>query len=223
MLAAREGSSEQSRGALAELCEAYWYPLFVFVRRQGYDPDDALDLTQGFFATLLEKAYLDDVRPEAGRFRSFLLASLKHFLYNEWDKVKTLKRGGHLTKLSLDSINAESRYFIEPQEEATPESVYEQHWAMTVLARTLDRLETELPAKSRSRFESLKGFLTGDSEDLTYRQVAAELGMTEGAVKVTIHRLRARYGEVLRAEIAQTVDDPESVDEEIEYLLTVLS
>lgn len=223
VLNAREGRTSTSERALAELCEAYWYPLYAYVRRQGHGPEDAADLTQAYFTKLLEKDYLKDVRPEAGRFRSFLLASLKHFLYNEWDRQKALKRGGHLRQLSLDTSDAETRYSIEPVESLTPEDLYEQRWALTVLERTLRRLEEETPQDKRARLERLRPFLIGGEMDRPYRQVAEEIGMSEGSVKVAIHRLRRRFGSLLRHEIENTVTDPEQVEDEIRHLLESLS
>lgn len=222
VLGARDGDSAASQAALAELCESYWFPLYAFVRRQGHGPDDAADLTQGFFAKLLEKNYLQDVRPDAGRFRSFLLASLKHFIYNEWDRQQAQKRGGHVPKISLDAALAESRYAIEPVESRTPEDLYERHWALTVLQRALERLEAETPAGKRDRFENLRPYLTGDGSDATYAEVAARLGLSEGGVKVAVHRLRHRFGAMLRQEIGETVADPQEVDDEIRHLLTRL-
>jgi len=222
-LDAREGTSHSSDKALAELCESYWYPLYAFVRRQGHSPEDAADLTQGYFAKLLEKDYLQDVRPEAGRFRSFLLASLKHFLYNEWDRQKAQKRGGHLQKISLDAERAENRYSIEPLDRLTPEDLYEKHWALTVLERTLDQLADETPESKTFRFAKLRPFLIGEETDTTYRQIGEELGMSESGVKVAVHRLRRRFGVILRQEIGQTVADPQEVDDEIRHLLECLS
>lgn len=223
VLDAREDSSDTSAEALAELCESYWYPLYAFVRRQGHSPEDAADLTQSYFAKLLEKNYLKDVRPEAGRFRSFLLASLKHFLYNEWDRQKAQKRGGHVRTVPLDADGAEHRYSIEPVEHLTPEDVYEQHWALVVLERTLDRLAEETPESKRFRFEKLRPFLIGEGPDITYREMAAELGMSESGIKVAVHRLRRRFGANLRQEIEQTVADPKEVDDEIRHLLECLN
>ena len=223
VLDARDGESRNSDQALAELCESYWFPLYAFVRRQGHDPEDAADLTQAYFAKLLEKDYLQDVRPEAGRFRSFLLASLKHFLYNEWDRRQAQKRGGHVQKISLDAQLAENRYSVEPAERLTPEDLYEQHWALTVLERTLSQMAEETPESKRSRFEKLRPFLIGEETDVTYRQIAEELGMSESGVKVAVHRLRRRFGAVLRREIGQTVADPQEVDDEIHHLLGCLS
>jgi len=223
VLDARDGEAHNSDEALAELCESYWFPLYAFVRRQGHGPEDAADLTQAYFAKLLEKEYLQDVRPEAGRFRSFLLTSLKHFLYNEWDRRRAQKRGGHLQKISLDAQLADNRYSVEPVERLTPEDLYEQHWALTVLERALSQLAKETPESKRFRFEKLRPFLIGEETDLTYRQIADDLGMSESGVKVAVHRLRRRFGVVLRQEIEHTVADPQEVDDEIHYLLECLS
>ena len=223
VLDARAGGSPDSDKALEQLCESYWYPLYAFVRRQGRSPEDAADLTQAYFAKLLEKEYLADVRPEAGRFRSFLLASLKHFLYNEWDRQKALKRGGQFRILSLDSESAENRYSFEPPDPLNPEDLFEQRWALTVLERTLDKLAEETPESKRLRFEKLRPYLISGEADTTYRQLGDELGMSEGGVKVAIHRLRRRFGVLLRLEIAQTVAEPQDVDDEIRHLLECLS
>ena len=222
VLRAREGSSSQARGALEELCEAYWYPLYAFVRRQGYDAEQARDLTQTYFATLLEKRYLSDVRPEAGRFRSFLLASLKHFLYNEWDKKQALKRGGHLKQVSLDASDAERRYAFEPADMATPEALYEQRWALTVLDRSLDRLRLHYEGSNRvPQFDAMRNCLVGDRES-SYQEIAKSLSMTEGSVKVAVHRMRKRFGQCLRDEIAETVETSTEIDREIRHLLSTV-
>ena len=220
VLVAREGYSPESRAALASLCRTYWYPLYAFIRRQGYSPDDAKDLTQGFFARLLEKHYLRDYERERGRFRSFLLASLKHFLANEHDWNRAQKRGGGVAQLSLDAIieTAEHRYSLEPRSDLTPERIFEKQWAVTVLDRVLLRLSQE-----SEHFEKLKGFLVGDEARIPYRQVALDLGTTEGALKVSIHRLRRRFREALREEISHTVSDPAEIQEEIRYLMAIVS
>ena len=223
VLKARDVTSEESRAALSELCEAYWYPLYAFVRREGHQPDDAMDLTQGYFATLLEKDYLKDVRPEAGRFRSFLLTSLKHFLYNDWDRRKALKRGGGIDQISLDACEAERRFALEPTSGETPENLYERQWAATVLDRTLASLEAEYTeSDTAERFRALRGYLIGDSSGDPYSQIAEKLDMSIAAVKVAVHRLRKRFGQTLRVEIAEIVADPKDVDDEIRYLLTVV-
>lgn len=223
VLKARDVASEESRAALSELCEIYWYPLYAFVRREGHPPDDALDLTQGYFTVLLEKHYLRDVQPEAGRFRSFLLTSLKHFMYNDWDRRKALKRGGHLEQISLDTAEAERRYALEPAGSETPETLYERRWAATVLDRTLHRVESDFSESDMAdRFNYLKVYLVGDSGGPPYSEVAEKLGMSISAIKVAVHRLRKRFGQALREEIAEVVANPRDVDAEIRHLLLVV-
>jgi RNA polymerase sigma-70 factor (ECF subfamily) len=223
VLAAGETASPGSREALAKLCETYWYPLYAFARRWGHTADEAQDLTQEFFARLLEKHYLGDVRPERGRFRSFLLASLKHFLLNERDRVLAQKRGGGHALISLEIDTAEGRYRLEPPDKSTPETIYERRWALTLLDRVLARLRDEYAGSGRERvFESLSGFLTGQSWTPKYADIGAALDMTEGAVKVAVHRLRRRFGELLRDEIADTVAEPDDIEDEIRYLFKVL-
>jgi RNA polymerase sigma-70 factor (ECF subfamily) len=217
--------TEDTRGreALARLCQVYWYPLYAFVRRQGHSPHDAQDLTQAFFLRLLEKTYLADVERSKGKFRSFLLAALKHFLSNEWARAKTLKRGGGQTIVSLDIGSGEDRYCREPQDNATPERLFERRWALTLLDQVLTRLSDEYAATGkRATFDQLQGCLTGDSDAQAYTELAARLGMTEGAVKVAVHRLRRRYRAMLREEIAQTVADPTEIDDEIRQLFSAL-
>ena len=224
IVAARNGESTESQRALADLCEAYWYPLYVFVRSQGYDADKARDLTQGYFAALLEKDYLDQVDPEAGRFRTFLVVTMKHFLINEGEKERALKRGGGMNPLSLDAQEAEQRYRFEPVDRLTPDEVFERRWALTLLGRVLDRLGHESGQEGKSeRFEALKGYLTGDEPHSRYREVAASLGISEPAVRASVRRLRQRYGRLLRAEIADTVADPNDVDDEVRHLLRMMS
>jgi RNA polymerase sigma-70 factor (ECF subfamily) len=217
--AARDASTESSRAALAVLCERYWFPLYAYARRRGRDADDARDLTQAFFATLLEKHGIRGAAPDRGRFRSYLLGAFKHFLADEYDRAHALKRGGRLVPVSLDA--AESLYAAVPQDERTPDRVYERRWAVALLDRVLARLGEELAETGQAeRFELLKGFLTGDP--VPYAEVAAQLGTSEGAAKVAVHRLRGRYRELLRAEIADTLADPADVDDEIRYLLAAL-
>ena len=221
VLAAR-GDEPAARTALQILCENYWYPLYAFVRRQGHDPPDAQDLTQEFFARLLEKGWLESVSREKGRFRSFLLASMKHFLANERDRARALKRGGGRAPVPLDAKSAESRYAIEPADPMTPEKVFDRRWALTLLDQVLKRLRAELAAGGKAvLFEELKPALTG--EPTPYARVAEKLGMSEGAVKVAAHRLRRRYREMIRAEVAQTVGNEKDVDEELRDLMSALS
>jgi RNA polymerase sigma-70 factor (ECF subfamily) len=210
--------------ALAQLCRTYWYPLYVYVRGQGQSPHDAQDLTQEFFARLLEKKYLRLADPDRGKFRAFLLKSLKHFLVNEWEKARTQKRGGGQCVIPLDAEIAESRYAAEPIQELTLDQVYEKRWAVTLIEAVLAGLRESYTAGGRlPAFETLKEFIWGDQTTLSYAEVAPQLGLTEGAVKVAVHRLRSRYRELLRAEIAKTVATPGEVDEELEHLIAVLA
>jgi RNA polymerase sigma-70 factor (ECF subfamily) len=223
VLAAGQAHTGDSREALARLCESYWYPLYAYVRRWGYDADQAQDLTQAFFATLLEKHYLRAADPTRGRFRSFLLASLKHFLSNERDRAGAAKRGGRTTVVPFEFENAEGRYIREPADNETPETVYERRWALTLLDRTLSRLRREYGAAGKQTlFARLEGHLTGDQEALPYADLCAELNMSEGAIKVAMHRLRRRFGALLRDEIGETVSDPNEVDDEIRELFRAL-
>jgi len=223
VLAAAGSEDSRGRQALARLCQVYWYPLYAFVRRHGHGPHDAQDLTQEFFVRLLEKDYLGDVDRSKGKFRSFLLAALKHFLSKERARAKTLKRGGGRTLLPLDTLSAEDRYRREPEDNATAEKLFERRWALTLLDRVLTRLSEEYETTGkRAMFEQLQGCLTGDSDLLPYAELAARLGTTEGAVKVAVHRLRRRYRGVLREEIAQTVADPAEIDDEIHQLFSAL-
>jgi RNA polymerase sigma factor (sigma-70 family) len=224
VLSAAKGSfTPRATAALAELCRAYWYPLYAFLRRRGHDTHEAEDLTQEFFARLLARDFLAGVDPQKGKFRSFLLAAMKHFLANEWDRSQAQKRGGGQVVLSFDSLAAGSRYGLEPAHDLTPERLFERQWALAVLERVLERLQAEAIAEEKQPlFEQLKIYLAAGRESIRYAQSAAELGMTEGAVKVAVHRLRRRYRELLREEIAQTVASPEEIDEEIRYLLSCL-
>jgi RNA polymerase sigma factor (sigma-70 family) len=223
VLAAGKGESPDADATLASLCQTYWYPLYAFVRRLGHQPADAQDLTQAFFARLLEKHYLQAADPERGRFRSFLLSSFKHFLSKERDRAKARKRGGGQKVLPLDFEAGESRYSLEPAHELTAEKVYERRWALTLLDQVFARLRDEFDRASKQKeFDRLKVYLTGEASGPTYREVAAELGMTEGAVKVAVHRLRRRYRELVREEISQTVAGPEDVDEELRSLFAAL-
>jgi RNA polymerase sigma-70 factor (ECF subfamily) len=223
VLAAGQRRSPQSSAALATLCENYWYPLYAYVRRRGHEADEAQDFTQAFFARLLEKNDLAAADPGRGRFRSFLLASLKHFLANEWDRARAEKRGGGRSVLSIDFGTAEERYRAEPSHDLTPEKIFERRWAFVLLENVLARLHDEsAQAGKADSFDRLKGFLTGEQTQVTYGQLAAELNMSEGAVKVAVHRLRRRYRELLRAEIEETVADPQVIDQEIRDLFSAL-
>jgi len=216
--------SPQAHQALETLCGNYWYPLYAYVRRQGHSAHDAQDLTQAFFARLLEKNYLADVQREKGRFRSFLLASLKHFLANEWDREQALKRGGGKRLIALDEDSAESRYKLEPKDDLSADKIYERRWALTLLDQVLAKLRGEFEKDGKlDQFETLKQYLSGGRTSVSYAQAADKLGMNEGAIKVAVHRLRKRYRELLRAEIAQTVATASEVEAEIRYLFAVLS
>jgi RNA polymerase sigma-70 factor (ECF subfamily) len=225
ILAARgTSSSPEARQALEALCQAYWYPLYAFVRRQGFAAEESRDLTQAYFAALLEKGYLDDFDPARGRFRVFLRASVKHFLSKEREKAQAWKRGGRTDVVSLDAQDAEGRYRHEIADRLDPEQVYERRWALTLLERALSKLRKEFGAGGRDReFERLKGFLTGDAPKVPYREVAADLQVSEGAVKTSVHRLRQRFGALLREEIEATVGRPDDVDDEVRHLLGVIA
>jgi RNA polymerase sigma-70 factor (ECF subfamily) len=207
--------------ALAWLCRTYWYPLYAFVRSRGYAPEESQDLTQAFFARLLEKNVLRSADPDRGRFRSFLLASLKHFLANEWDRARAAKRGGGEPALSIE-INvedAERRFGREPADVLTPERIFERNWALTLLDSVLADLRSQYHRDGKGElFDRLKGSLTGDAGGASYAEIASASGMTEGAVQVAVHRLRRRYRDLLREHICQTVASPEDVDEEIRDL-----
>jgi RNA polymerase sigma-70 factor (ECF subfamily) len=209
----------QAGRALEELCRAYWYPLYAYLRRQGNSKEDAEDLTQGFFAKFLERNYLERVSAEKGRFRAFLLASLKHFRANEWDWANRQKRGGGMIPLSLDWQDADSRYQIEPADNLSPDKLYDRAWASMLLEQVISRLQNESATDGKARlFERLKPFLMLGKDAIPYVEAAADLGMAEGAVRVAVHRLRRRYRELLRAEIAQTLSDPAQVEEEMKAL-----
>ena len=222
VLEAADTKSPHGREALEDLCECYWHSLYVYVRRRGYDPEEAQDLTQGFFAQCLGRGYIKAADPQRGKFRSFLLTSLKNYLANEWDRASAKKRGGGKIPISLDFEMMEDRYRVEPADKLSPDRVYEQRWALALIDRTLARLGAEMDEAGQSkRFNSLRPFLTGETTG-THRLVADRLGMKEGAVKVAVHRLRRRFGALLREEVGQTVADSGQVDEEIRYLLSVL-
>jgi RNA polymerase sigma-70 factor (ECF subfamily) len=224
VLAAAGGEdASHAAEAMAELCRIYWYPLYAYIRRRGHPSHEAEDLTQEFFVRLLAKDDLAGVDRRKGKFRAFLLAALKHFLANQWDRSQAKKHGGGQRIVSLDALSAESRYRLEPSHDLTPEKLFERQWALTVLERVLDRLQAELDADGKAAlFQGLKPFLTGGRPAASYAEAAAELEMSEGAVKVAVHRLRRRYRQILKEEIAHTVASPEEVDDEIRYLLACL-
>jgi len=223
VLAAVHDSRPDAQAALATLCATYWYPLYAYVRRLGYKAEDAQDLTQGFFAVLLEKQYVKAADRERGRFRSFLLTAFKRFMSKEYDRAHAQKRGGKKGPVSLNLDSGESRYALEPSHDVTPEAIYQRRWALTVLDRVIVRLRQAYADAGKEKvFDGVKAFLTGETGAPPYERVARELGMSEGAVKVAVHRLRRRYRDLLRSEIAQTVADPEAVEDELKYLLAVL-
>ena len=221
-MAAKDRGSPQAQDALASLCASYWYPLYAFIRRQDFSADQSQDLTQEFFARLLEKDFLAAVDREQGKFRSFLLAACKHFLANERDRERAQKRGGGRQLLSLDFDAADERYRREPAHGHTPERLFERRWALTLLDQVLARLRQESVERGQEKlFDRLKVFLTGEAGP-AYRQVAKELGLSEGAVKVAVHRLRGRYRELLREEIGRTVVTAAEIDDEIRDLFAAL-
>jgi len=224
VLAAGQVTSARYREAIQTLCRTYWFPLYAYLRRQGYDTHQAQDYTQAFFTRLLEKDGLRLADPKRGKFRSFLLAALKHFLANESDRIRAQKRGAGREILSLDVEDAEGKYALEPVDQLSPERLFERSWALTVLERTMARLQAESASTNKQKlFEHLKVYLTAEKNSISYRDVAAKLDMTEGAVKVAVHRLRQRYRELLRDEIAQTVTTEDQIDEEIRDLFAALS
>jgi RNA polymerase sigma-70 factor (ECF subfamily) len=217
---AADSRSPEAASAMERLCQTYWYPLYAFVRRKGYDHEAASDLTQGFFARFLEKHYLRSVDSSLGKFRAFLLTSLTHFLANEWDKAQAQRRGGGVRVLSLDEAAAEQRYLLEPLDYTTPETLYDRRWAETVMSVVLDRLAAETEEK---RFETLKGFLLEDKGAVSYDDAAVHLGVSVAAVTSAIHRMRGRFRALLFEEVANTVEKPEDVEQEIRQLLAALS
>lgn len=219
IVAAQDAATPEAQAALCALCTDYWYPLYGFIRRQGHAPQEAEDLTQEFFARLLEKGFLAGVDPARGRFRSFLLAACTHFLANQRDRARAWKRGGRSRIVSLDLDAAETRYRHEPACPLTPEKLFARRWGVTLLDRVLARLREDYAARGKaSWFDRLRLCLLGDKDVSSHEQAAAELGMTAGAVRVAVHRLRQQFRELLRAEIAQTVEGPEQVEEEIRDL-----
>jgi RNA polymerase sigma factor (sigma-70 family) len=224
VLAAGDSKSPRTCEALEKLCLTYWYPLYAYVRRSGHSPEDAQDLTQEFFARLLEKKYLKLADQERGKFRGFLLTSLRHFLVNEWEKARTAKRGGGRTLLPLDEELAESRYLAEPSTYLSPDKMYEKRWAITVLEQVLARLRQESVAAGKGElFELLKDFLWGDKNLASQTEIGAQLGLSASAVKSAVHRFRLRYRDLLRSEIANTVARAGDIDEELRYLVSVLA
>jgi RNA polymerase sigma-70 factor (ECF subfamily) len=223
VLAAGRGDAPEARSALAALCQIYWYPLYAYVRRAGRPADEARDLTQEFFARLLEKRYLRAADSERGRFRSFLLTAFKRFLTKERQRATALKRGGGCGMLSLDFDQGERRFRLEPSTDVTAEVVYECQWALAMLDQVMARLRDVFErAGKREDFDRLKVFLTGEAAAPSYREVAAATGTTEGAVKVAVHRLRHRFRDLVLAEITQTVTVPEDAEDELRHLFEAI-
>jgi RNA polymerase sigma-70 factor (ECF subfamily) len=221
VLTAQDKSSPDSAAALETLCRAYWYPLYAYVRASGRSPHDAEDLTQEFFARLLARDWLRVVLPEKGRFRTFLLATMKRFLTNEWHRDMAQKRGAGKQPLALDTAEAEHRFAAEPP--LAPDELFERRWAMTLLDESLERLQREFARTGRAHeFDSLKEWLTAERGGIPYGQVAAALGASDGAARVAVHRMRKRFRELFRQTIAETVDANDDVDAEMRYVVEVL-
>jgi RNA polymerase sigma-70 factor (ECF subfamily) len=217
-------ASPRAAAALAQLCQVYWYPLYAHVRRQGFGAHEAQDLTQEFFARLIEKNFVAAAAQEKGRFRSFLLIVLKRFLANDWERRQARKRGGGQVAISLDAVLAEERYQYEPVDEMTAERIFDRRWAMALLDEVMNSLQREHEAEGKgSLFEALKVFLYCEKSDVSQAEIGRCFGMTEGAVKAAVHRLRARYRERLREVVAGTVANPSEIEDELRHLLTALS
>jgi RNA polymerase sigma-70 factor (ECF subfamily) len=230
VLHAQDNSSPVAAEALEKLCGTYWYPLYAYARRQGADEESAKDLTQGFFARLLENRSLAQVQRQKGKFRSFMLASLQHFMSDERDKARALKRGGGQTLIALDDATGEERYRLEPADELDAAKLFERRWALALIEQARNRLEVEHLARDkgsleerRKNYERLKPFLDGDRSAAPYGEVAAALGLSESAFKALVFRLRQRYRELVREEVAHTVESPDEIDAEIRYLIGVIS
>jgi RNA polymerase sigma factor (sigma-70 family) len=223
VLAAGHGDSTRAHAALDQLCQAYWYPLYAYVRRLGHSPHDAQDLTQEYFARLLAGNWLAGVDRSKGRFRSFLLASLKHFLANEWDKARARKRGGGQTVMSLDAAAAEKRYALEPAAGTSPDKLFDQRWALALLDQVLSRLRQHYATAGKTElFDQLKDCLLGERGSVPYAELGRRLDLSEPAVKVAVHRLRQRYRQLLREEIARTVGNTVDAEDELQHLFAVL-
>jgi DNA-directed RNA polymerase specialized sigma24 family protein len=223
VLAAADQSSPDSASALSQLCQTYWYPIYAFIRRQGNSHESAQDLAQEFFARMLEKHYIEDVGPDKGKFRTFLMVCLKRFLANEWDRKTAQKRGGGRAHLPIDFQDAQGRYSLEPAHDLTAQKIFDRRWALTVLERTVTGLAEDFKRAGKSeQFDALKVYLLGESGAPPYAELAGRLQTTEGAIKIAVHRLRDRYRHRLRQEIAQTVSSEEEIDQEIRDLFAAL-
>jgi RNA polymerase sigma-70 factor (ECF subfamily) len=223
VLKACQSDTTTAATALNKLCQMYWYPVYAFIRRNGHGPEDCRDLTQDFFASLLQRDFFMTADPERGRLRSFLLVSAKNFLGHQREKARALKRGGEYSFVSLDSAEAEGNYAHEPANPLTPDQLYQRRWALTVLEQTLSRLKDEyVRAGKTNLFESLQSSLYGDKGDGSYAEIGARLNMSEGAARIAAHRLRSRYAELLRAQVAETVASRAEVEEELATLRAAL-
>lgn len=224
VLSANDSQSPEATVALGHLCRTYWYPLYAFIRRKGYDCHDAEDLTQSFLVRLTTSDFIQKADPERGRFRSYLLTALNRFVVDEWRTASRQRRGGGQILLSLDAATAEERYVREPSDLGSPERLYERRWATTLIEQALARLESEFIALGNAElFAALQGSMLGEGTNQSYTEIAALLGLTEGAVKSAVYRLRQRYQSLLREEIARTVATGEDVEDELRHLFTVLS
>jgi RNA polymerase sigma factor (sigma-70 family) len=224
VLAAGQGQSAPAQQALEKLCRAYWYPIYAYVRRKGHKAEEAQDLTQEFFAQLIAKEHFRQADRNKGKFRGFLLSRLDFFLAREWTRAHRQKRGGEFTFVSMDSQSPEQRYLLEPADLETPEKKFLRQWALTVLKQAMNALERECEVHDKgSLFREAKSLISGDREGTPYPQISKNLNMSEGAVRVAVHRLRQRYGELVREEVGHTVTTEEEVDEELRYLFQILS
>lgn len=224
VLAAGGETTSMTQEAQEQFCRNYWYPVYAHVRGRGYSPDDAQDLTQEFFARLLVKRWLGAVTPKRGRFRSFLLTTLRHFLANEWDHVHAAKRGGGRTHLPIDTVAAEQLYAREPGRDLDAGQIYERNWALRLIERAHTRLREEYAARGKAEsFDQWEQFLPGAEPPLSYALAAARLGIPEGTFKSEVFRLKKRYGDLIREEIAQTVSSPGEIDDELRHLMAVVS
>jgi len=221
VLSAQAQDSRDARQALETLCRSYWYPLYAYARRSGQSPADAEDLTQGFFAQLLQKDYLKAAAPEKGRFRAFLLVALKRFMANEWARQHAQKRGGFAAIVPIDQDLAETRFATEAAHPLPPDVLFDRQWAMTLLEQTMAQIQAEYTESGRAKlFEHLRSCLAKEESALPYAQIGLQLKLTEAAVKMAVHRLRSRYREILLAHIAQTVTSPQEMEQELHHLFT---
>lgn len=223
VLRAADRSDPDRQQAMATLCENYWYPVYVYLRRRGQAPQEAEDLTQEFFVRLLERDFLEAANPDKGKFRSFLLVCVKRFLINRQQHDRAQKRGGGQVCFSFDAADADARYQLEPPDNRSPELLFQRRWALTLLKNALHQLANEMQQEGKQAvFDKLKIYLAAEDHAPSYDQIAAETGMTAGAVRVAVHRLRQRYRRLLREEIAATLDDPQDIDDEVRWLFQVL-